>query len=133
MKKKYIIVGLIGLLSGCSIDSNPKPFIYGLSPNMNLYLEPKKNISFDIGDKSEDRDIVSFEAYLKQETKNEKINANLRASRLDLEMAGVAMAQWDIASQYNEIPEGKVDFILEMTDKSGKKGKYTLPINIKKK
>lgn len=130
IKKLIGALGLVGLLSGCPINRSPQPYIY-LPVNMNLTIEPNKNIAFDVADKSKELDIASFKAYL--ETPQKRVDMDLSINRLDLELGGVAMAHWNVSDQYNDIPEGKVDFVLEMTDKKGKTGRYVLPIDIRKR
>ncbi len=131
--KRLIASGFISLLLnyGCAGNKQPDPFTDGLMPNMNLYLQPKTSIRFDIEDMSKEKDIRSLEGYIKQDKKKIKLKITTLPD-LDLEFKGKATVHWKVSSQYNEIPEGNVDFILEMTDSFGQKGEYILPMTIKK-
>lgn len=116
-------------ISDLGQDKKPKPKL-DFNGKTELEFGPgKQQHELIIQELSGENDIESFRLYILTGKSLLEIMSVLDMTTMTF-VDGKIMILWD-ESRYKELPSGKVDFVLEMTDKAGNKGEDILKMNIK--
>lgn len=139
MRLEYVLAGLLAMGCTTSPFSETKPSVVQPiqfdkprpSANIRSYetltLTPEQNISITVTDVAERRSIRDIHMYFLPEGK-QGIALHIAGSPLELEKKGTSHFCWYAGEQFNQLPEGKGRFILEIVGRET--GTYDVPVTL---